>query len=235
MAIRRLASVFLNAVYFLQQEHRRRIAVEYNLHQENVWSELGSTVGTYINILSKVRTNPWSYIIIPTALPLNSQKPEYRKKLIEGINSTLDGDCSSKNYQISNWGPFTWRYKIQVDSAHTEGQRTCFLYGDNVHRRILFGDVPKEAPNKIEQVLMNEVFSLPIENNTDEQYVDALSCCLMEPLAAETITIDRLHRYADNRIRFDLVFDDIRYRLVCAVKEIGDKKMFTELTLFFED
>ena len=209
--------------------------MEYNIHQENLWSDVGAIVGTYINILNKVRTNPWSYIIIPTELPLNSQKPDYRTKLIEGINSSLEGDCSSKNYQISNWGPFTWRYKIQVNSDHTEGERTCFLYGDNVHRRILFGDVPKETPNKIEEVLMNEIYTLPIENNNEEEYIDTLACCLMEPLAAETITIDRLHRYADNRIRFDLIFDDNRYRLVCSTNKVREKETFTELTLFFED
>ena len=208
--------------------------MEYNIHQDELWFEVGATIGEYLALLSEVRTNPWSYLIIPTRIPLNSQKEPYRQKLIDGINSSIDGRITYSNYQISNWGPFSWRFKLQVDTGD-KNNRVCFLYGDDIHRRLLFGDVPKETVNKIEEVLMNELFTLPIDTMDKNDYIDVIASVLMEPLASKKITIDRLHRYTDNRIRFDLVFDDIRYHLVCNTKEIKVNSAYTEFTLFFED
>ena len=212
---------------------RRRNIVEYNIHQDTLWFETGEIIGEYLNILDRVETNPRSYLIIPTRIPFSSQKAGYRQKLTQGITKGVDGESSYSNYQISNWFPFSWRYKVNV-STGAGRERLCFLYGDNIRRRLLFGDVPRESLTMIEEVLMNEVFNIPMDGLDKTDYADRIGGVLMEPLAAKTITIDHLHRYNDNRIRFDLVFDDMRYRLVCSVRELK-KILMPELTLFLED
>lgn len=207
--------------------------MEYNIHQDSEWFETGEMIGEYLNILDSVETNPRSYLIIPTKIPFSSQKHSYRKKLTEGVTKGVNGESSYSNYQISNWLPFSWRFKINV-STGAGRERLCFLYGDNVRCRLLFGDVPQESLNMIEEVMMDEVFNIPLDGLDKDDYADRIGEALMEPLAAKTITIDHLHRYHDNRIRFDLVFDDMRYHLICSVREIS-KNLMPELTLFFED
>ncbi len=150
------------------------------------------------------------------------------------MDSGFDGEVLYSNYQISHWYPFSWRYKIKV-KASQGNERLCFLYGDNVQCRLLFGDVSGESLTMIEEVIMTEFFNLPIENIGDDEYPDRLAGALMEPLAAKTITIDHLHRYSDNRVRFDLIFDDMRYHLICSVREIGKEQLLPELTIFVED
>jgi len=208
--------------------------MEYNIHQEKVWAGLGGVIGAYINELDKSTMNPRSYLLLTTKLPLNSQKPSYRKQLVENIDRTLDGTCSYDNYQKSKWYHFTWRLKLRIE-AGSGLQRMGFLYGDDIQRRLLFGDVPGEGFSMIEEVFMDRFFQLPLEGTEDASYIDTLAESLFEPLAAKMITLDRLHRYADNRIRFDLIFDDIRYRLVCSVRELEKGVRFPELTIFIED
>lgn len=208
--------------------------MEYNIHQDVVWKELGSILGTYINILSKVKTNPISYIVVPTRLPLNSQKPDFRKNLVEGLKSVVEGDCTYHNYQKSNWYHFTWRYKMRI-STNEGVDRTCYLYGNDIDRRLLFGDVPVEALTMVEEVLMMELYNIPLDTIESDDYIDRLSESLMGPLASKMITIDRLHRYTDNRIRFDLIFDDMRFHLICSSRELKKGELFPEFTLFIED
>lgn len=208
--------------------------MEYNIHQESIWAELGELLGEYVNELDKSSMNPRSYLILTSKLPLNSQKPYYRKKFVENFDKTLDGNCPYDNYQKSNWYRFSWRLKLRIE-AGSGRRRIGFLYGDDIRRRLLFGDVPDEGLSMIEEVIMDQFFQMPLENIREGSYIDGLAETLFEPLAAKMITLDRLHRYADNRIRFDLIFDDIRYRLVCSVRQLKKEFFFPELTIFIED
>lgn len=208
--------------------------MEYNYHQDTLWQETGEILGTYLSMLGKVETNPRSYLIVPTKIPFNSQKETYRKHFNEGIDKGFEGETIYSNYQISGWYPFSWRYKLKV-KASGGSERLCFLYGDNVRRKLLFGDVKNESLLMVEEVIMNEFYNLPVDNVSDNDYADRLGDALMEPLAAKTITIDHLHRYTDNRLRFDLVFDDMRYHLICSVRKITAKVALPELTIFIED
>lgn len=212
----------------------RRNVVEYNIHQDRLWQETGKVLGQYLTILAKVETNPRSYVIVPTQIPFNSQKPEYREQFNAGLDEGFSGELIYSNYQISHWYPFSWRYKVKVKQKDGK-ERLCFLYGDNVRRRLLFGDVTKESLTMIEEVIMTEFFNLPLDHIEGDDYADRIASDLMEPLAAKTITIDHLHRYSDNRLRFDLVFDDMRYHLICSVREISEKRVLPELTIFIED
>ncbi len=208
--------------------------MEYNIHQDRLWLETGEILGQYLSLLDKVETNPRSYVIVPTQIPFNSQKENYRQQFNEGLKKGFEGELLYSNYQISHWYPFSWRYKVKVRSAQG-GERLCFLYGDNVRRRLLFGDVSKESLTMIEEVIMTEFYQLPLEGIEENDYADRLAASLMEPLAAKTITIDHLHRYSDNRLRFDLVFDDMRYRLICNVRDIGKTQKLPEVTIFIGD
>lgn len=208
--------------------------MEYNIHQDRLWLETGEILGKYLSVLDTVETNPRSYVIVPTRIPFNSQKENYRQQLNAGLDKGFDGDLIYTNYQISHWYPFSWRYKVKVQSAQ-QGERLCFLYGDNVHRRLLFGDVTRESLTMIEEVMMTEFYHLPLESIEADDYSDRLAETLMEPLAVKTITIDHMHRYSDNRVRFDLIFDDMRYHLICSVRELDKKVKLPEVTVFIED
>jgi hypothetical protein len=208
--------------------------VQYNIHQDTQWYEPGELIGLYLKELSEVTSNPRSYLVIPTAIPFNSQKVHYRQKLVEGINDNIAGECTYHNYQISNWSSFTWRYKLRI-KLEAGNERLCYLYGDNVRRRLLFGDVPSDTLSVVEEVFMPRVFDLPIDRIGEETYADIIADELMETIAAKTVTIDHLHRYTDNRIRFDLVFDDFRYHFICSRRSVREDKFLTEFTIFFED
>jgi hypothetical protein len=199
-----------------------------------LWFELGENIALYEKELAKVKPNPRSYLIIPTRIPFNSQKVNYREKLVEGISKNLAGECTYSNYQISNWFSFTWRYKLKIKFDNGT-QRLCFLYGDNIQRKLLFGDVPSESITVVEEVFMDEIFNLPAHQIETDNFVDVLADALMEPIAARTVTIDHLHRYTDNRIRFDLIFDDVRYHFICTRRELKKGLYLPELTIFFED
>ncbi|RKX76522.1 MAG: hypothetical protein DRP87_11695 [Spirochaetes bacterium] len=208
--------------------------MEYNIHQDNEWHDLGVIMGSYLNIIGRVKSSSSSYLILQNRIPLNSQKPEFRKKMIEGINSIPGGESVYFSYQKSKWHSFSWRYKIKV-KADSGAEHLCIVYGNDVNRRILFGCVEGEAPTMIEEVLMEEFFRLPLNPSPEDEPADTLADFIMEPLAAKMITIDRLHRYADNRVRFDLIFDDIRYRMIISSREIKEGISFPEVTFFIED
>jgi hypothetical protein len=207
--------------------------MEYNIHQDDLWHETGEIIGAYVNELAKANTHPSSFLVIPTRIPFNSQKVHYREKLIEGLNAVLDGACGDHSYQISFWASFSWRMKlpIQADGA----TRTCYLYGDNVNRRLLFEDRPNPSITMIEEVFMNQVYRLPIERIESIDFVDRFSDGLLEPLAEKTITIDHVHRYTDNRIRFDLIFDAMRYHLIVSIRTLDGRGTFPEATIFISD
>lgn len=208
--------------------------MEYNIHQDQLWYELGETLAAYINELTRVSTYPSSFLIIPTRIPFNSQKTEYREKLLQGLENSVEGDCRNHNYQISFWSSFSWRMKMPIFAA--DGTvRNGYLYGNNVDQRILFEDRPNTTLTMIEEVFMSEVFNLPLDNLDSEDYVDRFAGSMMQPLAEKTITIDHVHRYNDNRIRLDLIFDAMRYHLHFSVRRLDDKRIFPEVTLFVSD
>ena len=208
--------------------------VQYNLHQDTLWYELGELIALYLKELSVVTDNPRSYLVIPTKIPFNSQKPGYREKMIEGINKQADGEVSFYNYQIGSWHSFTWRCKIKLELAGGK-ERLCFLYGDNIRRRIVFGDVPEDNFTIGEEVFLDEAHNLPLEKIGSDDYADLVAESLMEPLAERTVTIDHLHRYSDNRIRFDLLFEEYKYRCICSRKELRKGEFLPEFTFFFDD
>ncbi len=208
--------------------------MQYNIHQDTLWYELGELIALYLRDLSEVTSNPRSYLIIPTRIPFNSQKVRYREKLVEGIDKNIGGKCTHSNYQISYWYSFTWRMKLKI-RVDGDKERLCFLYGDNIRRRLLFGDVPVDTFSVVEDVFMKEVYDLPIGEIESDGYADIVAGALMEPLAAKNVTIDHLHRYTDNRIRFDLVFEEFRYHFICARRELKKGVLLPELTVFFED
>lgn len=208
--------------------------MEYNIHQDQLWRDTGGTIALYVNLLSGVTTNPRSYLLIPVQIPLNSQKVQYRERLVEGLDEQLLGSCTYHTYQISNWYSFSWRYKLRM-KMDSGNDRLGFLYGDNVRRRLLFGDVPREGLTMIEEVVMNEFYNLPMENLGADDYIDTLIGSLMGPLASKTITIDHLHRYTDNRARFDLIFDDMRYHLIASLRKLKEDVVLPELMVFIED
>ena len=207
--------------------------MEYNIHQDKEWEYLGTTIGNYVNELAKVKTNPSSYILLPSRIPLNSQKVHFRNSLLKGLDESLEGKCTYTSYQKSNWFSFYWRLKMKI--LTDGGERLCFLYGNDVDRRLLFGDVPSEGLSMIEEVIMKDVHHLSVNDLLQDNFIDAFAESLMTPLAEKLITIDRLHRYEDNRIRFDLIFDDMRYRLILSVRDLGEKLVFPELAVFIED
>jgi hypothetical protein len=223
--------------------------VEYNIHQDKVWEEIGTLLGGYINDLGKVKSNPCTYLVLPVRIPLNSQKVQFRDKLLDSLNAALDGECLVNNYQISNWFDFSWRLRLNIKSG-TGVERLCYLYGNHIWRRVLFGDVPSEAISMIEEVIMEEFYDLPLGDAGNADYIDLLSDTLLEPLAARLITIDRVHRYNDDRLRLDLIFEDRRYRLIITTstnplkKSIGlvnsglaeeAAECFPEFSIFIED
>ncbi len=208
--------------------------MEYNIHQDRLWHDTGGIIAAYVNLLSGVTTNPRSYLIIPVKIPLNSQKVNYREGLVDGLNEQLLGSCTYHNYQISNWYSFSWRSKLRM-KMDSGNDRLGFLYGDDMRRRLLYGDVPEEGITMIEEVIMKEFYDLPIENIGADDYIDTFIDSLMEPLAGKTITIDHLHRYTDNRARFDLIFDDMRYHLVTSLRELTEDVTLPELMVFVED